>query len=95
MEGYPRTSRHLPNSTLKHTTDATQTTEEFAIYLNYVRKLTFDETPDYDFLRELFSTALKNSGADDDQVYDWMLLNGGKGWELNGVSRRPVLSAVT
>lgn len=60
--------------------------EEFAIYLNYVRKLTFDETPDYDFLRELFTTAMKNSGADDDQQYDWMVLNNGKGWEANGTS---------
>ena len=60
--------------------------EEFAIYLNYVRKLTFDETPDYDFLRELFLTALRNNGDDDDQVYDWQLLNNGKGWETSSVS---------
>lgn len=71
------------------------TLDEFAIYLNYVRKLTFDETPDYDFLRELFTTAMKNTGVDDDQQYDWMVLNGGKGWEANGsaaaadVSRQP------
>lgn len=57
--------------------------EEFAIYLNYVRKLGFEETPDYDFLRELFMKALKNQGDVDDGVYDWMLLNGGKGWENN------------
>lgn len=61
-------------------------TEEFAIYLNYVRKLTFDETPDYDFLRELFLTAMKNNGDEDDQIFDWMLLNNGKGWETNSVS---------
>ncbi|KAL1409557.1 Palmitoylated plasma membrane-bound casein kinase [Vanrija albida] len=54
---------------------------EFAIYLSYVRKLTFDETPDYDFLRDLFLTALQNAGEVDDQIYDWMLLNGGRGWE--------------
>ncbi|RSH84416.1 casein kinase I [Apiotrichum porosum] len=54
---------------------------EFAIYLSYVRKLTFDETPDYDFLRDLFATALQNAGEVDDQVYDWNLLNSGKGWE--------------
>lgn len=60
--------------------------EEFAIYLNYVRKLGFEETPDYDFLRELFMKALKNQGDVDDGVYDWMLLNGGKGWENNPVS---------
>lgn len=60
-------------------------TEEFAIYLNYVRKLGFEETPDYDFLRELFTKVLKNSGEVEDGVYDWMLLNNGKGWEA-GVS---------
>lgn len=53
--------------------------EEFGIYLNYVRKLGFEETPDYDFLRELLGKALH--GEQDDGVYDWMMLNGGKGWE--------------
>lgn len=61
-------------------------TEEFAIYLNYVRKLGFEETPDYDFLRELFTKALKSTGEVEDGIYDWMLLNGGKGWEASSVS---------
>ncbi|KDQ08731.1 hypothetical protein BOTBODRAFT_118283 [Botryobasidium botryosum FD-172 SS1] len=56
--------------------------EEFSIYLNYVRKLGFEESPDYDFLRELFTKVLKNSGEVEDNVFDWMLLNGGKGWEV-------------
>ncbi len=55
--------------------------EEFGIYLNYVRKLGFEETPDYDFLRELFTKVLKSSGEQEDGVFDWMLLNNGKGWE--------------
>jgi casein kinase 1 len=55
--------------------------EEFAIYMNYVRKLGFEENPDYDFLRELFSKILKTTGDQDDGIYDWMLLNNGKGWE--------------
>ncbi|KAI0267709.1 kinase-like protein [Gloeopeniophorella convolvens] len=57
--------------------------EEFAIYMNYVRKLGFEENPDYDFLRELFSKVLKTNGEQDDGVYDWMLLNNGKGWEAS------------
>jgi len=65
--------------------------EEFAIYLNYVRKLGFEETPDYDFLRELFLKVLKNQGETDDGVFDWMLLNGGKGWENNPVRMRCTL----
>lgn len=60
-------------------------TEEFAIYLNYVRKLGFEETPDYDFLRELFSKALSKAGETEDNVYDWDLLNGGKGWAAGKV----------
>ncbi|THH27253.1 hypothetical protein EUX98_g6940 [Antrodiella citrinella] len=57
--------------------------EEFGIYLNYVRKLGFEETPDYDFLRELFAKVMKNNGDLDDGVYDWNLINGGKGWEVS------------
>ncbi|KAI9356719.1 kinase-like domain-containing protein [Pilaira anomala] len=55
--------------------------EEFGIYLQYVRKLGFEETPDYDFLRELFDKVLERQGEKDDSVYDWVLLNDGKGWE--------------
>ncbi|KAI0687653.1 kinase-like domain-containing protein, partial [Cytidiella melzeri] len=55
--------------------------EEFNIYMHYVRKLGFEETPDYDFLRELFGKVLRSLGEEDDGVYDWMLLNNGKGWE--------------
>ncbi|CAL1716470.1 unnamed protein product [Somion occarium] len=55
--------------------------EEFAIYMNYVRKLGFEETPDYDFLRELFSKVLKTLAEPEDGIFDWMLLNNGKGWE--------------
>ncbi|KAF9048469.1 kinase-like domain-containing protein [Panaeolus papilionaceus] len=57
--------------------------EEFTIYMNYVRKLGFEETPDYDFLRELFTKVLKTLGETEDGVYDWMLLNGGRGWEYS------------
>jgi hypothetical protein len=57
--------------------------EEFGIYLNYVRKLSFEETPDYDFLRDLFTKALKSINEVEDGVYDWMLLNNGKGWEAD------------
>ncbi|KAH9481485.1 Casein kinase I-like protein 1 [Psilocybe cubensis] len=57
--------------------------EEFTIYMNYVRKLGFEETPDYDFLRELFSKVLKTLGEPEDGIFDWMLLNNGKGWEAS------------
>ena len=45
--------------------------DEFAIYLNYVRRLGFEETPDDDFLRALFAKVMKT------QIYDWGLLNVG------------------
>jgi len=67
--------------------------EEFGIYLNYVRKLGFEETPDYDFLRELFAKIMKNNNDVDDGVYDWNLLNGGRGWEI-AASKNQVLSQV-
>lgn len=54
--------------------------------MHYVRKLGFEETPDYDFLRELFTKVLKTLGEPEDGVFDWMLLNGGKGWEAGHVS---------
>lgn len=55
--------------------------EEFNKYLSYVRNLGFEDTPDYDFLRDLFTQALKNAGEVEDGEYDWMKLNGGRGWE--------------
>ncbi|CDH57305.1 kinase-like protein [Lichtheimia corymbifera JMRC:FSU:9682] len=58
-------------------------TVEFSIYLHYVRKLKFDEDPDYAFCVSLFDKALKRLDAQDDEEYDWMLINDGKGWEAS------------
>ena len=55
--------------------------DEFNKYLSYVRNLGFEDTPDYDYLRDLFTQALKNTGEVEDGEYDWMKLNNGKGWE--------------
>ncbi|PVU91747.1 hypothetical protein BB561_004230 [Smittium simulii] len=46
--------------------------EEFAIFLSTVRKYTFQETPDYNYLRDLMDMAIKRVGEVDDGVYDWM-----------------------
>lgn len=56
--------------------------EEFNKYLSYVRNLGFEDTPDYDYLRDLFTQALKNTGEVEDGEYDWMKLNNGKGWDM-------------
>lgn len=61
--------------------------DEFNQYLSYVRNLGFEDTPDYDLLRDLFTQALKNTGEVEDGEYDWMKLNNGKGWEA--ISKHP------
>ena len=59
---------------------------EFGQYLQYVRELGFEDTPDYDYLRGLFDTIMKKEGNSDDGQYDWMYINNGKGWEASAVS---------
>ncbi|PVU87987.1 hypothetical protein BB560_006411, partial [Smittium megazygosporum] len=53
--------------------------EEFAIFLSTVRKYTFQETPDYNYLRSLMNSAIERVGEVDDGVYDWMLPTFGLG----------------
>ena len=55
--------------------------EEFNKYLSYVRNLGFEDTPDYDYLRDLFTKALQNTGEVEDGEYDWMKLNNGRGYD--------------
>ncbi|XP_023216138.1 casein kinase I-like [Centruroides sculpturatus] len=44
---------------------------EFATYLNYCRGLRFDETPNYTYLRQLFSNLLRTLNYEYDCVFDW------------------------
>lgn len=46
--------------------------EEFATYLTYVRKLGFEETPDYEYCKSLFSKVMVKLGVEDDGICDWM-----------------------
>lgn len=47
--------------------------EEFATYMTYTRKLAFEETPDYDYLRGLMDKVLEKLGIrEEDEVFDWM-----------------------
>lgn len=57
--------------------------EEFGFYLQYARQLDFEENPNYDYMKDLFDKVLNTLGEEDDGIYDWMLLNDGKGWEVN------------
>ncbi|ORY04225.1 kinase-like protein [Basidiobolus meristosporus CBS 931.73] len=56
--------------------------EEFATYLTHVRKLGFEETPNYNYLRGLFDKVLSKLGQKDDGIYDWMHLDGSKHMEV-------------
>lgn len=44
---------------------------EFQMYLQYCRGLKFDETPDYNYLRQLFKVLLSSMGYELDHIYDW------------------------
>ncbi|KAI8874694.1 binary complex of casein kinase-1 with Cki7 [Backusella circina FSU 941] len=43
-------------------------------FMQYTRKLGFEETPDYNWLRELFYQALKEANESNDGIFDWVLL---------------------
>ncbi|ODV71287.1 kinase-like protein [Cyberlindnera jadinii NRRL Y-1542] len=63
---------------------------QFAQYLDMVRSLNFEETPDYEKYRVLLLSALDTIGEVADDQYDWMKLNGGKGWDLS-INKKPNL----
>ncbi|KAJ3076511.1 casein kinase I, partial [Podochytrium sp. JEL0797] len=48
--------------------------EEFGVYLKYCRDLKFEETPDYDYLRGLFTNVMTRMNLEDDGIFDWMLV---------------------
>lgn len=63
---------------------------QFGDYLSYVRNLKFEEDPDYDYLRNLMDLALESLDETANGYYDWMSLNGGKGWDAN-INKKPNL----
>eukprot|EP00827_Trimyema_finlayi_P003034 TRINITY_DN2714_c1_g1_i1.p3 TRINITY_DN2714_c1_g1~~TRINITY_DN2714_c1_g1_i1.p3 ORF type:complete len:108 (-),score=8.05 TRINITY_DN2714_c1_g1_i1:146-469(-) len=48
-----------------------QCPKEFAIYLNYCRNLKFEQKPDYDTLKKVFSDLFKKSNYTYDYIFDW------------------------
>ena len=47
--------------------------DEFTIYLNYCRSLSFEEKPDYKFLRDLFKNLFEENNFHKDYEYDWTI----------------------
>ncbi|KFA70960.1 hypothetical protein S40288_10293 [Stachybotrys chartarum IBT 40288] len=45
--------------------------EEFATYINYTRRLRFQDRPDYSYLRRLFRRLFAAKGFKYDNVFDW------------------------
>ncbi|KAJ3105985.1 serine/threonine protein kinase [Phlyctochytrium planicorne] len=47
---------------------------EFAVYMNYIRSLGFDDKPDYNYLRKLFRDLFIRQGYVFDSVFDWTVV---------------------
>ncbi|AOA65299.1 Palmitoylated plasma membrane-bound casein kinase [Komagataella phaffii CBS 7435] len=63
---------------------------QFAQYLETVRNLGFDSDPDYEGYRRLLLSALDDINETVDGQYDWMKLNGGRGWDAS-INKKPNL----
>ncbi|GEQ66972.1 hypothetical protein JCM33374_g635 [Metschnikowia sp. JCM 33374] len=78
----------------KRTTAATLLCEglpkQFAEYLDSVRSLPFEAEPAYEEYRMLLLSALDDAGLSCDGDFDWMHLNGGKGWD-SSINKKPNL----
>ncbi|XBW37536.1 hypothetical protein QEN19_003116 [Hanseniaspora menglaensis] len=55
---------------------------QFGEFLRYSRNLKFEEEPDYDMLKNLMNSIIEDLNLGSDQSYDWMDLNGGRGWDI-------------
>jgi len=60
--------------------------KEFVQYLDYCRRLRFDEEPDYNYCRNLFKDCFKRMGYETDNVYDWDIIAKAKKIELNTIN---------
>lgn len=63
---------------------------QFAEYLDLVRLLPFDAEPAYEEYRMLLLLVLDDLGEQADGDYDWLHLNGGRGWDLL-INKKPNL----
>ncbi|CUM64984.1 uncharacterized protein PRCAT00002602001 [Priceomyces carsonii] len=63
---------------------------QFAEYLDSVRSIPFDAEPAYEEYRMLLLSVLDDLGQQCDGDYDWLHLNGGKGWDAS-INKKPNL----
>ena len=47
---------------------------EFWIFLNYSKGLTFEEKPDYNYVKKIMKERFVKEGYQFDYVYDWILI---------------------
>ncbi|XP_021900073.1 casein kinase 1-like protein 3 [Carica papaya] len=47
---------------------------EFASYFHYCHSLTFDQRPDYGFLKRLFRDLFAHEGYESDYIFDWTII---------------------
>ncbi|ODV67016.1 hypothetical protein HYPBUDRAFT_92145, partial [Hyphopichia burtonii NRRL Y-1933] len=78
----------------KRTTPATTLCDglprQFAEYLDRVRSLPFEAEPPYEEYRMSLLSILDDLGQHADGDYDWLHLNGGKGWD-SSINKKPNL----
>jgi serine/threonine protein kinase len=46
---------------------------EFALFVDYARRLDFEQEPDYDYLRHLFYSVMDKNNFEFDNEFDWMI----------------------
>lgn len=64
--------------------------KQFAEYLDSVRSLPFEAEPAYEEYRMMLLSVLDDQGTSADGDFDWMHLNGGKGWDST-INKKPNL----
>lgn len=55
---------------------------QFGEILTYARNLNFEEEPDYEYLKKVLYSVFDELNIENDGRYDWMDLNGGRGWDI-------------
>ncbi|KAA6378157.1 MAG: putative casein kinase 1, partial [Streblomastix strix] len=79
VRGNTRAEKQEAIGVMKNTIDlrqqlCTNMPDEFAIYLEYVRGLAFDQEPDYRYCRKLFRQAFAKENYIKDYIFEWNFL---------------------